>query len=216
MAKKPTSKSKRSTPPSRGVRSQAPSKTSPSRANVAATRASAGTAKSKPASAAARASESANSWARVTARDLMQKNMVTVRENAPLNEVERVLADAHVFGAPVVDESDRIVGVLSVKDLLDRYAEEPDARPDRRAAYFRISMEELAREDLRSLRVPSGSTDRARDVMSAQIFTVPPEAGVKEIADAMCTHKVHRVLVEDDGKLVGLVSTLDVMEALRV
>lgn len=51
--------------------------------------------------------------------------------------------------------------------------------------------------------------------MTATVYTVPAGAGLKEIAAALCKHKVHRVLVEEQGRLVGLISTLDILDALR-
>jgi CBS domain-containing protein len=151
----------------------------------------------------------------VTARDIMRERIVTVDYSAPLSEVERVLSENRILGAPVVDEAGRIMGVVSVKDLLDRYAEDPDTKPRRGHGYFRLSTEELEDEDLESVSLPEETEDTARDVMTAQVFTVSAKAGLKEIADAMCDHKVHRVLVEEGGKLVGLISTLDILEALR-
>jgi CBS domain-containing protein len=205
-------------PKPRSATKQAGRHSAPARPAAAARSSQAVPSKAKKA-AGATAPRSAGSerWARVTARDLMKKrtDLVTVPESAPLSEVERVLADAHVWGAPVVDSAERIVGVISVKDLLDRYTEDPDTRPQREHTYFRVTTHELATEDLQGLRVPEGSSDIASDVMAAQIFTVPASAGLKQMADTMCEHRVHRVLVEDDGKLVGLISTLDVLGALR-
>lgn len=154
-------------------------------------------------------------WALVTARDLMRSDPVTVSYSAPLSEVERVLADARISGAPVIDETGRIVGVISVKDLVERYAEDEDARPRRGHGFFHLSSEETLDDDFESFEVPEESEETARDLMTAQVFTVPAGAGLKEVADAMCKHKVHRVLVEEGGRLVGLVSTLDILEALR-
>jgi CBS domain-containing protein len=157
----------------------------------------------------------AQRWALVTARDLMRTNVVTVTYSAPLSEVERVLADARVSGAPVVDETGRIVGVISLKDLIERYAEDVDARPRRGHGFFHLSSEETLDEDFESFEVPEEAEETATDLMTAQIFSVPAEAGLKEIADVMCRHKVHRVLVADGARLLGLVSTLDILDALR-
>ncbi len=169
----------------------------------------------RPEAAVAPAAGRADRWALVTARDLMRTDVVTVPYSAPLSEVERVLADNRISGAPVVDEVGRIIGVVSVRDLVERYAADPDARPRRGHGYFELSTEELEEEDLDSFEVPEEAEETARDVMTAQIHTVPGGAGLKEIADAMCTHKVHRVLVEDQGRLLGLISTLDILEGLR-
>lgn len=189
---------------------QPPAKAAPLSASPAAKVVRTVAAPSRPMAAAG-----ANRWALVTARDLMRTDVVTVTYSAPLSEVERVLSDNRISGAPVVDEVGRIIGVVSVRDLIDKYASDPDARPRRGQGFFELSTEELEDEDYDAFEVPAESEDTARDVMTGQIHTVPGAAGLKEIAEAMCKHKVHRVLVEDDGRLLGLISTLDILEALR-
>jgi CBS domain-containing protein len=158
---------------------------------------------------------SAPRWALVTAKDIMRTNVVTVAYSAPLSEVEAALADHRISGAPVVDEVGRIIGVVSVNDLVQRYAEDADARPRRGRGFFHLSSEETLDDDFESFEVPEESEETARDVMTATVYTVPASAGLKEIADALCKHHVHRVLVEEGGRLVGLISTLDILDALR-
>lgn len=171
--------------------------------------------RASPAAPKPMAASGANRWALVTAKDLMRTDVVTVAYSAPLSEVERVLADNRISGAPVVDEVGRIIGVVSVRDLVEKYASDPDARPRRGHGFYELSTEELEDEDYDAFEVPAESEDTARDVMTGQIHTVPGSAGLKEIAEVMCKHKVHRVLVEEAGRLLGLISTLDILEALR-
>lgn len=165
-----------------------------------------------PSRAAAR---SAERWALVTAKDIMRTKVVTVSYAAPLSEVERTLSEHSISGAPVVDEAGRIVGVVSVSDLMERYAEDQDAHPRRGHGFFHLSSEETLDEDFDSFEVPDEAEETAQDIMTATVYTVPGGAGLKEIATALCKHKVHRVLVEEQGRLVGLISTLDILDALR-
>jgi CBS domain-containing protein len=153
-------------------------------------------------------------WAQVTARDLMRTNVITVAYDSPLSEVERVLSDNKISGAPVADEGGRIVGILSLKDLVDHYTEDPDTRPRRNRGYFHLSSEEMDEEDADAFEVPEESEDTAEDVMTSQIYTVGPDAGLTEIAAVMAKHKIHRVLVEQTGKFLGLLSTTEILEAL--
>ena len=161
------------------------------------------------------AAAAAQRWALVTAKDIMRSNVVTVAYSAPLSEVERTLADNRISGAPVVDETGQIVGVVSVNDLVQRYAEDEDARPRRGHGFFHLSSEETLDEDFESFEVPEEAEETAQDVMTATVYTVPATAGLKEVAEAMCRHRVHRVLVQEEGRLEGLISTLDILEALR-
>jgi CBS domain-containing protein len=164
---------------------------------------------------AARPLAGADRWALVTAGDLMKTNVVTVAYSAPLSEVEQILSESRISGAPVVDQTGQILGVISLKDLNERYAEDPDAKPRHGRGFFHLSSLGTLDGDFDSFEVPAEAEETARDLMTADIYRVPVGAGLKSIADVMCKHHVHRVLVEDQGRLVGILSTLDVLEALR-
>ncbi len=73
---------------------------------------------------------------------------MTVSRTALLSEVERLLTENRISGMPVVDDAGRAIGVISVKDLLERYEEDPDARPRNRPDSYRMVTEELAEEDV--------------------------------------------------------------------
>jgi CBS domain-containing protein len=153
-------------------------------------------------------------WALVTARDLMRKDVVTIPGSAPLSEVERVLADNGISGAPVTDAAGGIIGVVSWRDVVERYAQDPDARPRRGRGYFHLSSEEMLDEDFESLELPEEAEETVADVMTAEVFSVPPDAGIREIAAQMSKHGVHRVLVQEDGRFLGILSTMEILQAL--
>lgn len=64
----------------------------------------------------------------VTAADLMRSDVTTIPTTMRLDEVERLLAELDVGGAPVVDHAGRITGVVSLRDIAARHGEDPDAR----------------------------------------------------------------------------------------
>ena len=153
-------------------------------------------------------------WGIVTARDLMRTDVVTVSYASPLSDVERTFSEARISGAPVTDEAGHIIGILSLKDLVARYAENTDARPRRSAGFFHLSAEELLDDDFESFSVPAEAEETAGDLMTGEIYSVAVDAGLKEIAQSMIDHKVHRLLVQEDGRYVGLVSTMEILAAL--
>ena len=153
-------------------------------------------------------------WGLVTARDIMRENVITVSYAAPLSDVERVMSENQISGVPVTGATGHIVGIISLKDLVDRYTEDPDARPRRGKGYFHLSTEEIEDEDLDAFAVPEEAEETAEDIMTAQVFCVPANAGIHEIATEMLKHRIHRVLVREDGKCIGLISTMEVLAAL--
>ena len=156
----------------------------------------------------------AERWGLVTARDIMRDEVITVPYATPLSEVERILSDNRISGAPVTDESGHIVGIISIRDLVERYTEDPDSRPRRGNGFYHLSSEETQDEDFDSFEVPDESEETAEDIMSGEIYSVPVGAGLKEIAATMAKYRIHRVLVQEDGRHVGLISTMEILNAL--
>jgi CBS domain-containing protein len=151
------------------------------------------------------------------ARDIMATDVIAVSPGTPLSEVERILSENRITGMPVVDSSGMPIGVISVQDLMDRYSEDPDARPRReRGGYFRMSMEELIDERFEEASPPSASEEKAGDLMTTDIVDVPADATVREVARKMARRSVHRVLVTDPrtGRMVGIIGSLAVLDAV--
>ena len=153
-------------------------------------------------------------WALVTARDIMRKDVVTVNYATPLSDVERRLSDHRISGAPVTDESGHIIGIVSLKDLVERYAESAESHPRRGPGFFHLSSEEMQDEDFDTFQVPDEAEETAGDIMTGEVFSVEAGAGLSDIAAEMVRHRVHRVLVEEGGKYIGLISTMEILDSL--
>ena len=148
-----------------------------------------------------------------TAGEIMRTDVVTISASAPLSEVERILSENRISGAPVTDEAGHIIGVLSMRDLIERYAQDPDARPRRGRGFYELSGDDLE-EDFETFELPAEAEETAADVMTAQVHTVRREASLVEVAERMVALQVHRILVTDQGRHIGLVSTFDVLRGL--
>ena len=155
-------------------------------------------------------------WAELTAGQMMQRRIVSVSATSPLSELERLLTEHRISGMPVTDSSGRALGVVSYRDLLDHYADDPDARPRREPGYFRLSSEHLQDEDFESFSVPPESEDTVADVMTPAIVDVETDASLEEVCRTMARHSVHRVLVTErgTGKMVGILTSMGVLAAI--
>lgn len=124
----------------------------------------------------------------------MTREPDTVREDTLLEDVAAKLERRRVSAMPVVDERHRPVGVISRRDLLR--VGELTVPEGRRTPEWHL---------------PS---QRARDVMSKQIVAVAPSTSVGEAAAHMVDAPIHRVFVEIEGELRGVLTTRDVMQAI--
>ena len=125
-------------------------------------------------------------------RELMQRAVKTVSPDAGVNEAVVTLADSHISGLPVVDGMGRMVGVISSTDILTSEAEAEDS---------------VARQALFE-----GTT--VRDIMTPHPLTVAPDADVREAAQQMLYADVHRLFVVERDKVVGVISTTDIVRAV--
>lgn len=154
--------------------------------------------------------------AKTTARSVMTDSVVSVSPEASLLDVVRVFVQEGIHGAPVVDEDGQTVGVISTSDVLREQEGETDS-------VWAIS--EYLREvhEFGNPEGPgylSGSQDRlaqrtVADVMTKDFVSVPLEATAAQIARCLRENRIHRVWVEDKGRLCGVVSALDLMSVIE-
>jgi CBS domain-containing protein len=152
------------------------------------------------------------------ARDVMQSKVRTVGPDMSLPELERSFLEARVTGFPVV-EAGRLVGVISRSDIVRKLATER-SYSEYLADYHRDvgSFEDF--EPLESLaqiasrvgaRLGSASV---KDMMSRTPVTVSVDDPVSEVARLMVERRIHRVPVIGDGRLQGIITSLDLVRLL--
>ncbi len=153
-------------------------------------------------------------FAALTAGAMMSRNMVTVPLDATAREIERILIENDISGVPVRDHSERIVGILSWRDVMEYFAQSPEREPHRPHAFYRMIDDETL-EESDTFELPLDDAVAARDMMSTDLLTVEETDSLKSIAVTMTEHAVHRVLVRDtSGEVVGILSTMDILRAL--
>lgn len=152
----------------------------------------------------------------LTARDLMQREVVTIGPETPLASVYRVLVAEGITGAPVVDDTGRVLGVISSADLLRAVANEQDSGSSD-SAYFEGMLEfssssgDGLSDDFqdRLEQIP------ASDAMTDGAISVGLDTPLAEIARTMRMHRIHRVLVVEDSALEGILTSFDLVALLE-
>jgi CBS domain-containing protein len=152
--------------------------------------------------------------------DVMQTDVYRLDPETPIEEALAAFEDLHISGAPVVDEFDHLVGVLSAYDV---------ARPDHirgdgiETGDHEFSMlepedtmrQQLANDDVildketYSTRLWGGDT--VSDWMSHTVISVPPSHSVRRACRVMAREDIHRVFVIEGGRLLGVLSSFDLV-----
>ena len=149
----------------------------------------------------------------LTAKDVMTKRVLTIRDDASVSELVSLLSEHMITGAPVVDADGKLVGVVSTTDLARQSASRSikrDHPPD-----FYLHGWELMDDDVRSFSVEEESDQRVQDIMTPVIFSVSENATVSEMADTMVGGRIHRLIVTNGDTVLGIVTTLDLLKAFR-
>ncbi|GGF43571.1 hypothetical protein GCM10011611_57510 [Aliidongia dinghuensis] len=144
------------------------------------------------------------------ARDIMTTEVISVPPSERIGDIAKLLLTKGISAVPVVDGDGRPLGIVSEGDLLGRGDADREARRDWWLALL-AEGEALHPEFLASMRT-NGRT--AHDVMSAPIVAVGEETSTAEIARLLTAHRVKRVPVVRDGRIVGIVSRADLLRIL--
>lgn len=152
-----------------------------------------------------------------TARAVMQGPALTVGPDTPLAKVQRILVEQRIHGVPVVDAEGGLLGVVSSTDLLALgLAVEGGEHPRPAAIDYLAELLEYSPDETheltRSLDDLGGHT--VRDVMTQDAVTVDVDAPVQDVAELLCRHRIHRVVVLEHGRVCGIVSSLDLVGVL--
>jgi CBS domain-containing protein len=120
----------------------------------------------------------------ILVRDIMAKNVKTVRTDDSAHDAV-VKMNKFDVGSVIVTNNNRAVGIITSKNILNRIVE---SRLD-------------------------ASTVRAKDIMSSPLITIEPDAPIEDAAKLMAQKRIKKVAVMDKDKIIGIVSTSDIVKA---
>jgi len=149
----------------------------------------------------------------ITASDLMNPEVLTVQEDMTVRDLAAFLIENEISGAPVADAEGRLVGVVSLVDIAAVTSGEGRQRVDG-SAFFGPNWDEgLDEEDMEDLPLDQDGL-RVADIMTPQIFSVPEDATVSQIASLMLKGHLHRLLVTREDRAIGIITTSDLLGLL--
>jgi CBS domain-containing protein len=142
----------------------------------------------------------------MNAGDVMTTAVVTVGPQAPVTEIVTLLLRHGISAVPVVDEAGAVLGLVSEGDLLRRAELGTQKQRSAWRAFF-TGTAKLAEDYVRS------HAKVADDVMTRDVVCVGPGTPLDTIADLMEQHRIKRVPVVQERRLVGIVSRANLLRA---
>lgn len=156
------------------------------------------------------------------ARDLMTADVETVHEDDEISDVLQQLASAEFTGFPVVDDHDRVVGVVTQRDFVELF------QPKSHTVWIPIGLPpfletldygvDLSWNELETeLDLAKNASKPVTTIMTEDVLSVAPDASVDDVLAILAAddRDVNRVPVTEDDNLVGIVTREDVLRALH-
>ena len=120
------------------------------------------------------------------AADIMTTNVVTAKKDMVLTDVIALLLRWHISALPVVDDDNKLIGIVSEIDLVN------------------MTLDGNAEDTM------------VEDVMVTEIVSFGPDAQLAELVQSFSKNRLRRVPILDNGKVIGIVSRRDILrEMLR-
>jgi CBS-domain-containing membrane protein len=141
----------------------------------------------------------------ITARDIMTRDVVSVKPEDTLENVVGVMSAKRISGVPVLDPAGKVLGIISEKDIVSRLLGD-DSGNLMSLVSGCIRAEGCLCRTLRSL--------TAKEIMTSPVVTVRETASLAEIAELLAGRKVNRLPVTDqEGRLLGFLTRNDIVNA---
>lgn len=143
-------------------------------------------------------------------KNIMSKNVITIKDTATYFEAAKILYDHKFTGAPIVDDKDNLVGMITEKDLFKvlypyykSYYENPETYAD---------------SSDRESKATEIKDDSIEKFFSREIITVTPDTPIMQAGAMLIAKGIHRMpVVDNNGKLVGIISRGDIFrEVLKI
>jgi CBS domain-containing protein len=148
----------------------------------------------------------------LTVRDIMEIDVPAVYPEDPIEKVVQTMRQHELPGIPVINEGGRCVGIITEADLIMAGEGEDLHLPHYIELFGGIVFLESTKKFDERLRKALGSM--ASDVMTEEPVTIAPDASVSEAARVIAREKHNRLPVVEHGRLVGVVTRIDVLDAL--
>jgi CBS domain-containing protein len=146
----------------------------------------------------------------ISVGSIMTRNVITARPDDSVATVAALLSTHEISAVPVCDKDGKLLGIVSEGDLMQPFGQENALR---RSWWLGMLAEgtELAPEFLDYVRLDHRRVDV---LMNAEVITASEQASAAEVADLLMKHRIKRVPVMRDGRVVGIVSRADLIRAM--
>jgi CBS-domain-containing membrane protein len=139
--------------------------------------------------------------------DVMTRHCITIAPDATVEQAVQIMLGRHISGVFVADHAGELAGVITEGDLLRR----DELGTQRHRPWWLRMLISPARQ---AADFTQANGRRVRDVMTETVISIAQDAPLQDAVELMEQHRIKRLPVTADGKVVGVVSRADLLRAL--
>jgi CBS domain-containing protein len=145
----------------------------------------------------------------LTAKEIMTKDVITVKPDTSIEELASLLVEHQISGAPVVDDSGNLYGIVTENDLISRSKRLhiPTVVSFLDAAIYLESSKKFEQE------VKRLTATKVGEICTRKVVTISEDTPIVDIATTMDEKKVYLLPVVRNGKVLGIVGKRDMVKA---
>ncbi|MEW6602916.1 MAG: CBS domain-containing protein [Nitrospirota bacterium] len=145
----------------------------------------------------------------LTAKDIMTKNVITVRPEATVEELARLLMEHKISGVPVVDERNNITGIVTENDLIRKNKRLHIPTVIRLFDAYIMLGSGKAEEEIKKM-----AATTVEEICTKEVVSIKEETSLEDIATIMAEQHIHLLPVLGGSTVVGIVGKADVVRAM--
>lgn len=143
------------------------------------------------------------------AKDIMTKDVITVKPATTVEDFARILMKHGISGAPVVDDNENLMGIVTENDLIRKNSRLHIPTVLRLFdAFIPIGTSKLEVE------IKKMASSTVGEICTKKVITVSDETSMEDVATMMAEKNVHLLPVLKEGKLVGIIGKKDLIKGI--
>jgi CBS domain-containing protein len=144
------------------------------------------------------------------AKDIMSKNVLTVKPETNVSELAQLLTSNNINGAPVVDDNGKLIGVVTENDLV--FQKKKVHIPtviNLLDSFIYLESQEKMKKEMEKI-----TASTVEKIYSKDVKTVSPDTPIDEIATIMAEKFIHTIPVMENDTIVGIIGKKDIIRTL--
>lgn len=149
----------------------------------------------------------------LSARDIMTSPVITVNENMAVEELSDLFAGRMISGAPVVNDSGALVGVVTQNDIVlnERHRKHIVADTAVTDDALKAWSPQSGAEEITGYHIAASEALPVKEIMTPLVYRVDEDTLAQDVAKTMVAARIHRLFVSRDDKIIGVISALDML-----